>query len=84
MSVAYPSTVEPPGVLSSVEEARDAFLTELASFQLLLRKSRMVCDSEKRQVDIYKKEKLRIGKGHVLRIHRRSFGECECGSYGVL
>ncbi|KAH8110991.1 Tho complex subunit 7-domain-containing protein [Phellopilus nigrolimitatus] len=66
-SVAYPPIVEPPPfTTSSVEEAREAFLIELASFELLLRKSRMVCDAERRQVDVYKKEKMRIANEHIV------------------
>lgn len=61
-SVAYPPIVNPsPSSTSSVEEMREAFLIELESFRLLLRKSRMVCDAERRQADTYRKERLRIG-----------------------
>ncbi|KAI5116348.1 hypothetical protein M0805_002253 [Coniferiporia weirii] len=66
-SVAYPPIVEPPPfTTSSVEEAREAFLIELSGFQLLLRKSRMVCDAERRQVDVYTKEKHRIANEHTV------------------
>ena len=61
-SIAYPQAVENPlPAMTSSEEAHEAFLIELASFQLLLRKSRMVCDSERRQVTVYKQESQRIG-----------------------
>lgn len=61
-STAYPALLElsPPNA-TSVEETRDAFLIELSSFQLMLRKNRLVCDAERRQADEYKKEKQRIG-----------------------
>ncbi|KAF7355457.1 Tho complex 7 [Mycena sanguinolenta] len=64
----------PPGALlsapgataatTSVDDAREAFLVELASFQLLLRKSVMICEAEARQVDEYQREKERINDEH--------------------
>ncbi|KAI0355382.1 hypothetical protein OH77DRAFT_1454627 [Trametes cingulata] len=60
-SVAYPSLVPPaPASTSSVDDARDAFLLELASFQLALKKSLMVCEAEARQVEEYQRERERI------------------------
>ncbi|EJD07668.1 uncharacterized protein FOMMEDRAFT_164577 [Fomitiporia mediterranea MF3/22] len=60
-SIAYPPIVETASAAtSSVEEAREAFLIELASFQLLLRKNRMACNAERRQVDVYEQESARI------------------------
>ncbi|KAJ7094614.1 Tho complex subunit 7-domain-containing protein [Mycena belliarum] len=54
-----------PGVVSpSVEDAREAFLVELASFQLMLRKSVMICEAEARQVEEYQREKERINDEH--------------------
>ncbi|PFH51401.1 hypothetical protein AMATHDRAFT_74955 [Amanita thiersii Skay4041] len=44
----------------TIEDAREAFLVELASFQLLLKKSAMICEAEVRQVAEYKREKQRI------------------------
>ncbi|KAL5513271.1 hypothetical protein ACEPAH_3669 [Sanghuangporus vaninii] len=65
-SVAYPPIVgHPANVVTSLEEARESFLIELASFQLLLRKNRMVCDSERRQVRVYKQESQRIADDRV-------------------
>ncbi|KAI0776140.1 Tho complex subunit 7-domain-containing protein [Trametes elegans] len=59
-SVAYPELVPPtPSTSSSVDDARDAFLLELASFQLSLRKSFMVCEAEARQVEEYQRERER-------------------------
>ncbi|KAJ7178984.1 Tho complex subunit 7-domain-containing protein [Mycena filopes] len=49
---------------SSVDDAREAFLVELASFQLLLRKSVMICEAEARQVEEYQREKGRINDEH--------------------
>jgi THO complex subunit 7 len=46
---------------SSIEDAREAFLVELASFQLLLKKSAMICEAEARQVEEYQRERQRIG-----------------------
>ncbi|KAJ6515731.1 Tho complex subunit 7-domain-containing protein [Mycena sanguinolenta] len=64
----------PPGALlatpgataatTSVDDAREAFLVELASFQLLLRKSVMICEAEARQVEEYQREKERINDEH--------------------
>ncbi|OCB86524.1 hypothetical protein A7U60_g6419 [Sanghuangporus baumii] len=65
-SVAYPPIVgHSANVVTSLEEARESFLIELASFQLLLRKNRMVCDSERRQVRVYKQESQRIADERV-------------------
>ncbi len=62
MSVAYPPIVDPPpSTTSSVEEAREAFEIELATFKLLLRKTRMVCEAESKQQVVYRSEKDRIG-----------------------
>jgi THO complex subunit 7 len=47
--------------LGDIEDARDAFLVELASFELSLRKSVMVCEAETRQVQEYERERRRIG-----------------------
>lgn len=61
-SVAYNPGVQPsPGASSSVDDARDAFLLELAGFQLSLKKSLMVCEAEARQVEEYQRERQRIG-----------------------
>ncbi|KAI0832746.1 Tho complex subunit 7-domain-containing protein [Trametes gibbosa] len=60
-SVAYPPLVPlTPSTSSSVEDARDTFLLELASFQLSLKKSLMVCEAEARQVEEYQRERERI------------------------
>ncbi|KAH9855030.1 Tho complex subunit 7-domain-containing protein [Lenzites betulinus] len=60
-SVAYPPLVPlTPSGTSSVEDARDTFLLELASFQLSLKKSLMVCEAEARQVEEYQNERERI------------------------
>jgi THO complex subunit 7 len=47
---------------SAVEDAREAFLLELSSFSLQLRKAMMVCEAEARQVDEYYRERQRIGE----------------------
>ena len=60
-SIAYPPLVPPaPSLSTSVEDAREAFLVELASFHLSLRKSLMVCEAEARQVEEYQRERERI------------------------
>ena len=62
-AVAYSSEAQsPPIASSSVDDARDAFLVELASFHLSLKKSLMVCEAEARQVEEYQREKERIGE----------------------
>ncbi|KZT05536.1 uncharacterized protein LAESUDRAFT_655453 [Laetiporus sulphureus 93-53] len=66
MTVAYtPASTPPSSAISSVDDAREAFLVELASFQLLLKKSLMVCEAEARQVEEYQMEKERIADQHV-------------------
>lgn len=55
-----------PTTAGSVDDAREAFLVELASFHLSLKKSLMVCEAEARQVEEYQKEKERIGVYTVL------------------
>ncbi|KAF8631537.1 hypothetical protein AX15_002293 [Amanita polypyramis BW_CC] len=45
----------------TIDDAREAFLVELASFQLLLRKNAMICEAEARQVEEYKRERQKIG-----------------------
>ena len=55
---------DPPGSdqsSSEVEDAREAFLLELSSFSLQLKKAVMVCEAEARQVEEYYREKQRIG-----------------------
>jgi len=63
-AVAY-SQADPPGSdqsSSAVEDAREAFLLELSSFSLQLKKAVMVCEAEARQVEEYYREKQRIGR----------------------
>lgn len=52
----------PPTHGGSVDDAREAFLVELASFELALKKSLMICEAESRQVEEYQRERNRIGK----------------------
>ncbi|KAK7054210.1 Tho complex 7 [Favolaschia claudopus] len=63
LSYAPPGT-RAPNASGSVDDAREAFLVELASFQLLLRKSVMICEAEARQVEEYQREKERINDEH--------------------
>jgi THO complex subunit 7 len=49
----------------SLEDAREAFLVELSSFELLLKKSVMICEAETRQVEEYCRDKEQIGKPHI-------------------
>ncbi|KDR83879.1 hypothetical protein GALMADRAFT_133276 [Galerina marginata CBS 339.88] len=49
---------------SSVDDAREAFLVELASFQLLMKKSVMICEAEARQVEEYHRERQRLDNEH--------------------
>jgi hypothetical protein len=46
----------------SSEEARESLLAEIATFQMSLQKSAMVCQAETRQVLEYEREKERIGE----------------------
>jgi len=55
-----PSSTEQPS--TAVEDAREAFLLELSSFNLQLKKVVMVCEAEARQVEEYYREKQRIGE----------------------
>jgi THO complex subunit 7 len=67
-TVAY-SQADPPGSdqsSSAVEDAREAFLLELSSFSLQLKKAVMVCEAEAWQVEEYYREKQRIGGYTVL------------------
>ncbi|KAJ7276555.1 Tho complex subunit 7-domain-containing protein [Mycena haematopus] len=68
LSYAPPGALVPaPGATAattSVDDAREAFLVELASFRLLLRKSVMICEAEARQVEEYQREKGRINDEH--------------------
>lgn len=61
-AVAYNPVVPSSAAVTSVEDAREAFLIELASFHLSLKKSLMVCEAEVRQVEEYQRERGRIGK----------------------
>ena len=45
-----------------MEDARETFLVELASFQLLMKKSAMICEAEARQVEEYQRERKRLGE----------------------
>ncbi|KAK7060491.1 hypothetical protein VNI00_001256 [Paramarasmius palmivorus] len=69
-SVAYEPIVPQPGAPtggydeSHINNAREAFLVELASFQLMLKKSAMICEAEARQVEEYQREKQRIDDEH--------------------
>jgi len=65
-AVAYPqldsASTEQPN--TAVEDAREAFLLELSSFSLQLKKVVMVCEAETRQVEEYYREKQRIEDEH--------------------
>lgn len=71
-SLSHPPIVPPitPNGSSSLEDAREAFLVDLASFQLLMKKSAMICEAEARQVEEYQRERRRLGERlHNLFIH---------------
>jgi hypothetical protein len=65
-TVAYPqldpASTEQPN--TAVDDAREAFLLELSSFSLQLKKVVMVCEAETRQVEEYYREKQRIEYEH--------------------
>ena len=46
---------------TTLDDARESFLIELASYQLSLKKSAMIYDAETRQAEEYLREKARIG-----------------------
>ena len=76
-STAYtPAIPISPLASSSVDDAREAFLLELASFQLSLKKNLMVCEAEARQVEEYQRERERICK--LTRIPRCSVLRRSC------
>ena len=61
-SLAYTNEADAKPEASAVDDAREAFLVELASFHLSLQKSLMVCEAEARQVEEYQRERERIGE----------------------
>jgi len=65
-TVAYSQVDSPSSDQSSsaVEDAREAFLLELSSFSLQLKKAVMVCEAEARQVEEYYRERQRIEDEH--------------------
>ncbi|KIK29319.1 hypothetical protein PISMIDRAFT_89602 [Pisolithus microcarpus 441] len=62
-SLVHPSPVQ-SSPLGSIDDAREAFLIELSSFELSLKKSIMVCEAEARQVEEYQRERRRIEAEH--------------------
>lgn len=61
-SLAFP--LQPPTASPSaaaIDDARENFLIELASFHLSLKKAVLICEAEARQVEEYEKEKQRLG-----------------------
>ncbi|KAG6903486.1 hypothetical protein C0995_005509 [Termitomyces sp. Mi166 len=50
----------------SLDDAREAFLVELATFQLSLKKSAMICEAEARQVEEYQRERQEIEREHAV------------------
>ena len=75
-SLSHTPIVPPitPNGSSSLEDAREAFLVDLASFQLLMKKSAMICEAEARQVEEYQRERRRLGERlHNLFIHAHMF-----------
>ncbi|OBZ70276.1 hypothetical protein A0H81_09701, partial [Grifola frondosa] len=64
-SVAYTPIVPlVPVTANAVDDAREAFLLELSSFHLSLKKNLMVCEAEARQVEEYQRERERIESEH--------------------
>ncbi|KAH6915030.1 Tho complex subunit 7-domain-containing protein [Coprinopsis sp. MPI-PUGE-AT-0042] len=55
----------PTATASSVEDTREAFVVELATYQLSLKKAAMVCEAESRQVEQYRVERQRIEENHA-------------------
>ncbi|KAF8450530.1 Tho complex subunit 7-domain-containing protein [Boletus edulis BED1] len=65
-SLAHTPLVSPVGHGGSIDDAREALLVELASFELALKKSLMICEAESRQVEEYQRERQRIEQEHDL------------------
>ncbi|KAI0689234.1 Tho complex subunit 7-domain-containing protein [Cytidiella melzeri] len=65
-TVAYNTavTATPEGSVA-IDDARESFLVELASFNLSLKKSLMVCEAEARQIEEYQRERERIENEHA-------------------
>ncbi|KAF5363730.1 hypothetical protein D9756_000744 [Leucocoprinus leucothites] len=55
---------DPVQQMESIDDAKEAFLVELASLQLLLKKSVMTCEAETRQVENYQMERYKIEQEH--------------------
>lgn len=55
---------------TSVEDAREGFLVELATFQLMLKKSVMICEAEARQVEEYQRERQSLGASASLFLYK--------------
>ncbi|KAG6831399.1 hypothetical protein H0H92_011001 [Tricholoma furcatifolium] len=69
-SLSHSPLVPPIGNTTdtSLDDAREAFLVELATFELSLKKSAMICEAEARQVDEYQQQRQEIEQEHeVLR-----------------
>ncbi|KAI6047449.1 Tho complex subunit 7-domain-containing protein [Pisolithus marmoratus] len=62
-SLVHPLPVQ-SGHAGNIDDAREAFLIELSSFELSLKKSIMVCEAEARQVEEYQRERRRIEAEH--------------------
>lgn len=61
-TIAQVNTADSDQSRLAADDAREAFLLELSSFSLLLKKAVMVCEAEARQVEEYYRERQRIGK----------------------
>ena len=70
-SLSHPPIVPSitPNGSNSVEDAREAYLVELASFQLLMKKSAMIREAEARQVEEYQRERRRLGETIINSFH---------------
>ncbi|KAF4619737.1 hypothetical protein D9613_005159 [Agrocybe pediades] len=55
---------EGPTSSTTLEDAREAFLVELANFQLAMKKNVMICEAEARQVEEYHRERQRLDNEH--------------------
>lgn len=49
----------------AIEDAREAFLVELRTYQLSMKKSAMICEAETRQVEEYHRERKRIDEEYA-------------------
>lgn len=71
--IVPPTSESSSNTTTTVEDAREAFLIEVASFELMLKKSMMICEAEARQVEEYERERTRIGEFYIFQSEQTCF-----------